>query len=472
MPKDVVPRRHLSVVPDGKPRLNPKWHYHLLGIGGIGMSAVAEMMHRRGIRVSGSDSQDGPIQERLRGLGIPVALGHGPECLGDADAVIFTPAVGTVHPIWDEISRRNLPRLHRVEALAALTADATTVAVSGTHGKTTTTAALGMALISAGVDPTVLVGGQVAQFEGSNVRVGRGRWWITEADESDGSFLRLSPHAILVTNIEADHLDHHGSLDKIEAVFRSFVGRLDAKRGVLVACADDPLSARLFHPGRTVTYGTSAGATVQVQVRSMQPGAMDLEISQGGRHWEFTSKLVGRHNAVNLAGAFAMALALDLPEGRVIPGLASFTGVERRQTYVGNAAGLQIFDDYAHHPTEIRATLDLFRSVYGGPITVVFQPHLYSRTQHFAEQFAEALRSADRVYVTDVYAAREAPIAGVSGRLISDKLTGSCAGGFVPTWQELVPRLLHGEAPEGILLTLGAGDITGLGPQLVRGGAR
>jgi UDP-N-acetylmuramate--alanine ligase len=471
MPPDAASRSHLTLVPDPAPRLNARWHYHLLGIGGVGMSAVAEMMHRHGIRVSGSDIQDGPLQERLRRLGVPVTAGHTAANLGDANAVIYTPAVPPDHPIWDEVARRGLPRLHRVEALAALTAKATTLAVSGTHGKTTTTAALGMALASAGMDPTVLVGGQVPQFGGGNVRAGSGAWWVTEADESDGSFVHLSPRAILVTNIEADHLDHHGSVEQVEAAFRAFVRRLDAKRGVLVACADDPAAARLFHPGRTVTYGASAPATVRVRVRAMRPGAMDLELTQADRAWSFTSRLVGRHNALNLAGAFAMALALDLTEARVIEGLSEFAGVDRRQTYLGKAAGLDVFDDYAHHPTEIRATLDLFLSVYGPPVTVVFQPHLYSRTAHFAQQFADALRPATRVYVTEVYGAREAPIPGVSGRLIFEKLAGHPGAAFVPTWQELVPRLLGGEAPPGLLLTLGAGDIAGLGPRLLRGGA-
>jgi len=469
MPLDAASRSHLTLVSPA--RLNSRWHYHLLGIGGIGMSAVAEMLHRRGIRVSGSDIQDGAIQQRLRNLGVPVALGHTPAALADADAVIFTPAVPPSHPIWDEVARRGLPRMHRAEALAALTANARTLAVSGTHGKTTTTAALGMALIAAGADPTVLVGGQVPQFGGSNVRAGSSQWWVTEADESDGSFVYLSPSGILVTNIDADHLDYHGSVERVEAAFRAFVGRLDARRGVLVACADDPAAARLFHPGRTVTHGAGARATVRVRVLSMRPGAMDLELSQAERTWNFTSRLVGRQNALNLAGAFAMALAFDFPEARVIEGLAAFTGVERRQTYLGKAAGLEIFDDYAHHPTEIRATLELFLEVYGPPLTVVFQPHLYSRTAHFARQFADALRPATRVFVTEIYGAREAPVPGISGRLIADGLAGHPAAAFVPTWQELVPRLLGGEAAPGLLLTLGAGDIGGLGPLLLHGGA-
>ncbi len=494
------------------PRLDPDWHYHLLGIGGVGMSALAEIMHRRGLRVSGSDVQDGPLLERLRGLGIAVRIGHPPAALDGADAVIFTPAVLPAHPIWAEVARRGLPRMHRVEALAALTARATTLAVAGTHGKTTTTAALGCALIAAGLDPTVLVGGQVPQFGGSNVRAGgaqtgivragrsqagsseAGRsqassgqasssnantaqadrlpWWVVEADESDGSFVYLSPRAILVTNIEADHLDHHGSLERVDAAFRAFVKRLDPVRGLLVSCADDPAAASLFHPGRTITYGVRPSATVRVSVGEMRPGAMKLEFAQGERRWSLTSRLVGRHNALNLAGVFALTLGLDLPEEPVLEGLAGFAGVERRQQYLGQAAGLSIFDDYAHHPTEIRATLELFLGVYGPPVTVVFQPHLYSRTAHFAAQFAAALRPATRVYVTEVYGAREAPVPGVSGRLIADGLAGHAAAAFVPTWEELVPRLLAGEAPPGLLLTLGAGDITGLGPRLLgRAGA-
>jgi UDP-N-acetylmuramate--alanine ligase len=455
------------------PRLNPAWHYHLLGIGGVGLSAVAEMMHRRGLRVSGSDAKEGPLLERLRGLGIAVRIGHPPEALDGVDAVIYTPAVQPAHPIWAEVARRGLPRLHRVEALAALTERTTTLAVAGTHGKTTTTAALGCALIAAGLDPTVLVGGQVPQFGGSNVRAGggpdnRAPWWVVEADESDGSFVHLSPRAILVTNIEADHLDHHGSLEQVDAAFRAFVKRLDPARGLLVSCADDPAAKSLFHPGRTITYGVDPAATVRVSVGGMRPGAMALEFSQAERSWSLTSRLVGRHNALNLAGAFALALGLDLPEAAVLEGLAGFAGVERRQQYLGQAAGLSIFDDYAHHPTEIRATLELFLSVYGPPVTVVFQPHLYSRTAHFAAEFAAALRPATRVYVTDVYGAREAPLPGVSGRLIADGLAGHAAAAYVPSWEELVPRLLAGEAPPGLLLTMGAGDITGLGPRLLQ----
>ncbi len=453
------------------PQFNPGWHYHLLGVGGVGMSAVAEMMQRRGLRVSGSDIQEGPLVERLRRLGIPVHSGHPPEVLEGVDAVIYTPAVGPGHPIWDEVARRGLPRWHRAEALAALTDGATLLAVSGSHGKTTTTAALGHALIAAGLDPTVLVGGQVPQFGGSNVRAGGSPWWVVEADESDGSFVHLSPRAILVTNIEADHLDHHGSLDQVQAAFRAFVKRLDPRKGLLVSCTDDPAAGRLFHPGRTITYGANATATVRVSVGAMRPGAMELEFAQGERRWNLTSRLVGRHNALNLAGAFALALALSLPEDRVLEGLAGFTGVERRQQFIGRAAGLGIFDDYAHHPTEIRATLELFLGIYGAPVTVVFQPHLYSRTAHFAAEFAEALRPATRIYVTDVYGAREAPQPGVSGRLIADRLQDHPAAVFVPTWEELVPRLLGGEAPPGLLLTLGAGDITGLGPRLLRGAA-
>lgn len=452
------------------PKLNPEWHYHLLGIGGVGMSALAEMMHRRGMHVSGSDREAGPLVDRLCKLGIPVSAGHPVEALADADAVIYTPAVLPSHPIWAEVERRGLPRLHRVQALAALTEGATLLAVSGTHGKTTTTAALGHALAAAGLDPTVLVGGRVPQFGRSNVRVGSGPWWVVEADESDGSFVHLSPRAILVTNIEADHLDHHGSLEHVNAAFRTFVTRLDPVAGMLVACGDDAAARALFHPGRMLTYGVSYGVTVRAEVGEMKPGAMKLTLHQGERSWRATTRLVGRHNAANLAGAFALALALSLPEEGVLEGIADFAGVERRQQYLGHAAGLNVFDDYAHHPTEIRATLDLFLAVYGPPVTVVFQPHLYSRTAHFAAEFADALRPATRVYVTDVYGAREAPQPGVSGRLISDKLAGHPAAAFVPTWGELVPRLLKGEAPSGVLLTLGAGDITGLGPCLLEAG--
>jgi UDP-N-acetylmuramate--alanine ligase len=486
-------------------RLNPAWHYHFLGIGGVGMSALAELLHGRGVRVSGSDTAVGdtaqsPTLRRLESLGIPVAAGHPPSALEGVDAVVFTPAVSPTHPVWEEVRRRGLPRLHRAQMLGAVTEGLATLAVSGTHGKTTASACLGFALERAGWDPTVLVGGHVAQFGGQNVRAGAGGWCVAEADESDGSFVHLRPRGILLTNVEADHLDHHGSLENLTASFRAFLARLEPE-GVLAWCADDPGAAALgrahgsrtqpdqeqpgrTQPGRTqadrtqlghaVSYGAAEDADVRVTVGQLRPGAMDMALHDGERRHALTTRLVGRHNAQNLAGVYALASRCGVPEAPLLAALAEFAGVERRQQFLGRFGphGCAVFDDYAHHPTEIRATLEMFLAVYGRPLTVVFQPHLYSRTRQFAAGFAQALGAADRVYVTDVYAARERPEPGVTGALITGNMKEHPDARFAATWQELIPRLLGAEAPRGVLLTLGAGDVTGLGPALLQEGGR
>lgn len=454
---------------------NPAWHYHFLGIGGVGMSALAELLFRQGVRVSGSDTAPGPVLDYLRRLGIPVALGHDGAALGDADAVVFTPAVNPSHPVWAEVRRRGLPCIHRAALLGAVTRGRPTLAVAGTHGKTTSTAALGLALAAAGWDPLVMVGGYVAQLGGRNLRPGAGPWCVVEADESDGGFVHLAPRGVLVTNIEADHLDHHGTLENVAAAFRAFVSRL-GPAGVLVVCADDPQAARLADacPGRALSYGFAAGADVRVEAGSMRPGAMELALISQGRRVRLVTAIAGRHNAANLAGVYTLATAVGVPEAPLLDALAEFRGVERRQQFLGmfGPHRCAVFDDYAHHPTEIRATLAMFLDLFGPPLTVVFQPHLYSRTAHFADGFAEALRPASRVYVTDVYAAREQPLPGVSGRTIVERMRGHPSVEFVPRWQDLVPRLLGTDAPRNVLLTLGAGDITGLAPALLEGGAR
>lgn len=434
------------------------------------MSALAELLFRQGVRVSGSDIAPGPVLDYLGRLGIPVVLGHDGAALQDADAVVFTPAVNPNHPIWAEVRRRGLPCIHRAELLGAVTQGRPTLAVAGTHGKTTSTAALGLALAAAGWDPLVMVGGHAAQFGGRNLRPGRGPWCVVEADESDGSFVHLAPRGVLVTNIEADHLDHHGTLDNVIAAFRAFVSRL-GPAGVLVYCADDPRAARLAAacPGRVLSYGFAAGADLRVEVGAMRPGAMELALFPQGRRVPLVTAIAGRHNAANLAGVYALAAAVGIPEAPLLSALAEFRGVERRQQFLGTFGPYRcaVFDDYAHHPTEIRATLAMFLELFGPPLTVVFQPHLYSRTAHFADEFAEALRPATRVYVADVYAAREQPLPGVSGKTIVERMRGHPFAEFVPRWQDLAHRLLGAEAPRNVLLTMGAGDITGLGPALI-----
>ena len=461
------------VQPDPWPGLRPDWHYHFLGVGGVGMSAVAEMLHRRGVKVSGSDSQDGPLLRRLASLGIPVRVGHADSALEGAQAVVYTPAVAPAHPIWSAVASRGLPRFHRAQVLGTLTQGKRLLAVSGTHGKTTSSALLGYVLAQAGWDPTVLVGGMVPQFGGPNTRAGGSPWWVVEADESDGSFVHLAPEAMLITNVEADHLDQLVSLDGVQAAFAAFAARLrpgpEGQPGLLVACGDDPGAARLKPPcGVALHYGLGPGCPVQVRVLSMQPGAMELSLRLEGREQRLVTRLMGQHNALNVAGVLAVAARLGVPLPAALQGAGSFAGVERRQQYLGHIGELAVFDDYAHHPTEIRETLRMFRAAYPGPLSVVFQPHLYSRTACFADEFARALAAADQVWVTEVYAAREAPMPGVSGRMLVERMAGHAAAHFAPRWQDLPATLLARCARPGLLLTLGAGDIQGLGPLVLR----
>lgn len=463
--------------PNHTRQLHPKWHYHFLGIGGVGMSALAEILHGRGIRVSGSDSNGGAAMDALAGRGIAVSVGHSAEALADADVVVYSSAVGKGNPIWRIVEGLGLPRLHRAELLGALAAGKRTLAVTGTHGKTTTTAALGHLLARCGADPTVLVGGHVPQLEGRNWREGEGSWLVCEADESDASFLHLSPEAVLLTNVEADHLDFHGSLDKMEAAFSAFLDRIP-KNGLLVYCLDDPGSRRLGSPQRgrpdvrVVSYGFSGEADFGVEVTEMRHGGGRVTFRDEGGERSLEVSLIGRHNALNLCGAYAMGRSLGLPEAALLDAIADFRGVSRRQQFVGvlklgDGDSLSIHDDYAHHPTEIRATLEAFLAIYGPQLTVVFQPHLYSRTARFAREFAEALRPASRIYLTEVYGAREEPPPGVSSELIAGHLRDHPRAALLADWREVAGRIRGGEVPPGILLTMGAGDITELGPWLM-----
>lgn len=432
------------------------------------MSALAEVLHRRGFRISGSDSADSAVLRHLGEIGVQVRVGHDAHSLEGADAVVFSTAIGEAHPIWKEVKRRGLRVLHRSEALGALTRQAQALAVAGTHGKTTSTACLAVVFEEAGWDPTALVGGHVPQFGGANLRMGKSHWLVVEADESDGSFSRLLPWAVLLTNIDADHLDQHGSLANVIAAFGGFLDRL-APGQTLVYCRDDANISPLVKPGRwnARSFGASPDADVCVEVIGRAESGMRIRLKRQGSTHEVDCRVAGAHNALNLAGVFALAMEAGVPEEAALRGIGAFQGVARRQQYLGSAFGCRIFDDYAHHPTEVRSTLDMFREIYGDEITVVFQPHLYSRTTYFAEAFAEALRPASRIIVTDIYGARESPLDGVSSRLILDHLTGHPRADYVPEWRDVLGLARKGAIGGGVLITMGAGDITELGPLLI-----
>ncbi len=450
---------------------------HFAGIGGAGMSGIARIMLARGVPVSGSDSADSEQLGQLAGLGARVRVGHAAASLAEADTLVVSSAIRPDNPELAEARRRGLPVLHRAAALASLMLGRQGIAVAGTHGKTTTTSMITTVLRCCGADPSYVIGGILAET-GLGAADGGGRAFVAEADESDGSFLLLSPDAAVVTCIEADHLDNWGSLAEIRAGFAAFAARI-SPAGLLVTCADDAgarwlAAAAADLPVRTVSYGESAGA--DYRVTGVTPRGMATALTVAGPARGNPAAAVGtpvriavpgRHNALNAAAAFATAVELGFAPRDVAAGLAAYQGARRRMEPVGEADGVRVLDSYGHHPTELAADLTAARDVAaGGRVMAVFQPHLYSRTQFFAAEFGASLGLADEVLVLDVYAAREDPVPGVTGRLVADAVPGGLAR-FVPDGQD-VPAVLAGLAKPGdLVLTMGAGDVTRLGPLIL-----
>jgi len=439
---------------------------HFIGIGGVGMSAVARIMVARGIPVSGSDAKSLPVMEDLAAAGARIAVGYAPGNLGDAETVVAGSAIRSDNPELAAARAAGLPVLHRSEALAATMADDTVVAVAGTHGKSTTTSMITVLLQGAGLDPSFAIGANVPAL-GVNAAHGTAGIFVAEADESDGSFLNYRPMISVVTNVEPDHLDFYGTAEAVYASFDSFTALLPAG-GVLVACADDPgaraLADRTLARGNTrvVLYGTAPDAAIRLH--DAEPGKVEISTTAG----TFTVELQvpGRHNALNAAAAFAVAVELGVAPEAAAAALAHFSGASRRFEFKGEGRGVRVYDDYAHHPTEVRAALSAARAVAGQhKVHVLFQPHLFSRTREFAREFAEALNTADTALVLDIYPAREDPIPGVTSGLIAEHL-GS-GGRLVGPGGDAVQALLADAGPGDIVLTAGAGDVTAYGPLIV-----
>jgi UDP-N-acetylmuramate--alanine ligase len=446
---------------------------HLIGIGGAGMSGIARILLARGATVSGSDAKDSRTVLALRALGARIEIGHDPAHLPEAPAtVVVSTAIRATNPELAAARERGIPVAHRAQALAALTRGRTLAAVTGTAGKTSTTSMLTVALQHCGLDPSFAIGGDLAA-SGSGAHEGTGTIFVAEADESDASFLAFDPRVAIVTNVEADHLDHYGTAEAYVAAFGTFLGRI-AAGGALVACADDPGSAELARQAqgrgiRVLRYGRDAAAdAVLVDFRPDGPGARVVLRHADVEHLLRLS-VPGEHMALNALAALLAGVELGAPVQGMIEGLAAFDGVRRRFEFRGRAAGVAVYDDYAHHPTKVAAQLRAARDVVGaGRVVVAFQPHLYSRTRDFAGAFGEALGIADEVVVLDVYAAREDPEPGVSGQLVADAVTlpeGHVH--YVPRWAE-VPEVVAGLARAGdLVVTMGAGDVTVLAPEIL-----
>lgn len=439
---------------------------HFIGIGGVGMSAVARITVARGVPVSGSDAKDLPVMAELAAAGARIAVGYDPANLGDAQTVVAGSAIRPDNPELAAARAAGLPVLHRSEALAATMAQDTAVTVAGTHGKSTTTSMITVLLQGAGLDPSFAIGANVPAL-GVNAATGTSPVFVAEADESDGSFLNYRPQIAVVTNVEPDHLDYYGTAEAVYASFDRFTELLPAD-GLLVACADDDgaraLALRTRDRGNTrvLLYGTAADA----EVRLHDGGPGDVWISTPAGRFAVELQVPGRHNALNAAAAFAVALELGIAPETAAGALANFSGASRRFEFKGAGRGVRVYDDYAHHPTEVRAALAAARSVAGEHrVHVLFQPHLFSRTREFAHEFAEALNAADTALVLEIYPAREDPIPGVTSQLIADHL--GRGGRLVGPGDEAVKAVLEAAAPGDIVLTAGAGDVTAYGPLIV-----
>ena len=452
-------------------------HAHFVGIGGAGMSGIAEVLLQYDLTVSGCDQAGGETVDRLRDLGVAVARGHSPGHLVGVDLVVVSSAIAGANPEVVEARKRGITVVRRAEMLAEIMRLKYGVAVAGTHGKTTTTSLVGAILTEAGLDPTVIVGGRL-RVSGTGARLGNSDYMVVEADEFDRSFLSLSPVLAVITNVDRDHLDTYADLAAIGDAFVAFASRVPFF-GQVIVCADDAnLAALLPRLGdrRITTYGLGEECAIRAVELAMTPSGSAFEVVHRPAAGSATSlgrveiPLPGLHNVRNALGAIGVALALGVPMPVVGRALQAFGGVHRRFERIGSHRGAEVVDDYAHHPTEVAATLAAARQVYPRRVIhAVFQPHLYSRTRDQAAEFGRALAAADHVVVTDVYPSRELPIPGVSGELVARAAmaVGHARVDYCPDWRTAA-GMLGAIGEDDVVLTLGAGDVYKLAHELVR----
>ncbi|MFH9424393.1 UDP-N-acetylmuramate--L-alanine ligase [Streptomyces sp. NPDC017529] len=448
---------------------------HFIGIGGAGMSGIAKILAQRGARVAGSDAKESATAQALRDSGATVRIGHAAAHLAeDATSVVVSSAIRDDNPELAAARERGIPVVHRADALASLMDGLRPIAVAGTHGKTTTTSMLAVSLASLGLSPSYAIGGDL-NAPGSNAEHGSGEIFVAEADESDRSFHKYAPEVAIVLNVELDHHANYASMDEIYESFETFAARI-RPGGTLVVSADHPgareLTSRVAgrHDIEIVTYGEAEDA--DVRVLKVNPRGLSSEVTvalANGKILTFTVSVPGKHYAHNAVAALAAGTALGLPPHNLASALGTYTGVKRRLQLQGEAAGVQVIDSYAHHPTEMTADLEAIRgAATGSRVLVVFQPHLFSRTQELGKEMGEALTLADASVVLDVYPAREDPIPGVTSALIIEAAQAKGARVTAEHDKTAIPEVIAGMAEPGdLVLTMGAGDVTELGPQIL-----
>lgn len=445
---------------------------HFIAIGGAGMSGIARLFHQQGVVVSGSDQVDSPTLRQLSEAGITTFVGHAAEQVGDADTVVVSSAIRETNPELAQARRQGLRILHRSAALASLMHGRTGISIAGTHGKTTTTGMTAVMLTAAGADPSYVIGSPLAA-SGTSAHLGGGQPFVVEADESDGSFLQYPTSIAVVTNVEADHLDNWATPEAYLQGFEEFASQAGVQ--ALVAGIDDPgaheLATRMRARGlEVVTYGTTDEADVRLSDLDFDGTHASATLSYQGESVRLQLQVPGKYNLENAAAAYAVGRLLDLDHQQLLRGAAEFTGTLRRFQLVGTVGEVRVFDDYAHHPTELRAALTAARRAVptSGRLVAVFQPHLFSRTQEFSDEFGGSLALADLAFVTDVYAAREDPIAGVTGELVANAAAAAGAAvRYIPDKLDLPAAIASEVRANDLVMTLGAGDVTLVGPMLV-----
>ncbi len=450
---------------------------HFVGIGGIGMSGIAEVLLNLGYKVSGSDLKSSAVTQRLAGLGASTFEGHLAENIAGAEVVVTSSAISVENPEVTEAHKRHIPVIQRAEMLAELMRLKYGIAIAGMHGKTTTTSMVAAVLAGGGLDPTVVVGGRVDAM-GSNARLGKSQYLVAEADESDRSFLKLSPILSVVTNIDREHMDCYRNMRDVKKTFLDFMDRVPFY-GMIVACNDDPLLRRLLPEvqRRTVTYGTKRGSDflIKLDARKESTPSDSRPLSRFHVSYrkqelgEFTLHVPGLHNVLNATAAIAVGVGLDVQIDAIRAALDQFRGVDRRFQLRGKVAGISVIDDYGHHPTEIKATLAAARQCGFGKIHVIFQPHRYTRTRDLLEEFTTAFDDADSLFVLDVYAASEKPIEGITGEILAQRIREKNVknGRYASSPAEAVEAAASVAQDGDMILTLGAGSVWQFGPMIL-----